>query len=83
MLRHYEQETGQFFDSSRLGEYVQRWVRWVGAGLDYRLEESEGCSQVSRAILFCSNTSSKNKGTDHMHPCKLANTQPEPFTLLR
>ena len=29
----YEQEPGEPFDSSRLGEYVQRWVRWVEAGL--------------------------------------------------
>jgi len=33
--RLYKQETGEFFDSSRLGLYVQRWVRWVGAGLVY------------------------------------------------
>jgi len=31
----YEQETGEFFDSYRLGLYVKRWCRWVGAGLVY------------------------------------------------
>ncbi len=33
-LRLYEQERGKSLDSSRLGEYVQRWFRWVRAGLD-------------------------------------------------
>ncbi len=29
-IRLYEQEPGEPFDSSRLGVYVQRWVRWAG-----------------------------------------------------
>jgi hypothetical protein len=29
----YEQEPGEPCGSTRLGEYVQRWVRWAGAGL--------------------------------------------------
>ena len=32
-IRLYEQEPEEPIDSSRLGEYVQRWFRWVGAGL--------------------------------------------------
>ena len=32
-LRLYEQEPGEPLDSSRLGEYMGRWVRWVRAGL--------------------------------------------------
>ena len=32
-IRLYEQEPGEPFDSSRLGVYVRRWVRWTGAGL--------------------------------------------------
>ena len=34
-IRLYEQEPGESLGSSRLGEYVQRWFRWVGAGFDY------------------------------------------------
>ena len=30
-LRLYEQEPGEPSDSSRLGVYVRRWVRWVSA----------------------------------------------------
>ncbi len=33
-LRLYEQEPEEPVDSSRLGEYVQRWFRWVRAGLE-------------------------------------------------
>ena len=33
-IRLYEQEPEEPIDSSRLGEYVQRWFRWVGAGLE-------------------------------------------------
>src|SRR5207245_7585479 len=32
-LRLYEQEPGEPFASARLGAYVQRWVRWVRAGV--------------------------------------------------
>jgi RNA-directed DNA polymerase len=32
-LRLYEQKPGEPFDPSRLGEYVQRWFRWVRGGL--------------------------------------------------
>ena len=32
-IRLYEQEPGEPFASTRLGVYVQRWVKWVGAGL--------------------------------------------------
>jgi hypothetical protein len=32
-IRLYEQEPGEDFASSRLGLYVQRWFRWVVAGL--------------------------------------------------
>ena len=32
-IRLYEQEPGKPCDSSRLGLYVRRWVRWVCAGL--------------------------------------------------
>ncbi len=30
-IRLYEQEPGEVSASSRLGAYVHRWVRWVGA----------------------------------------------------
>jgi len=33
--RLYEQEPREGFASPQLGLYVKRWVRWVGAGLDY------------------------------------------------
>jgi len=33
-IRLYEQEPGEPLDSSRLGVYVQRWVRWTTSGLD-------------------------------------------------
>ena len=32
-IRLYEQEPGEACASARLGLYVRRWVRWVGAGL--------------------------------------------------
>jgi len=32
----YEQEPGEPYGSYRLGLYVKRWVRWVGAGLNER-----------------------------------------------
>jgi len=34
VIRLYEQEPGESFDSARLGLYVQRWVRctWAGIG---------------------------------------------------
>jgi len=31
--RLYEQEPGEALASTRFGLYVQRWVRWAGAGL--------------------------------------------------
>ena len=36
-LRLYEQEPGEPFDSSQLGVYVQRWVRWAGGGIPDRV----------------------------------------------
>ncbi len=32
-IRLYEQELGEPVGSARLGLYVERWVRWTGAGL--------------------------------------------------
>jgi hypothetical protein len=32
-FRLYEQEPGEALASTRFGLYVQRWVRWAGAGL--------------------------------------------------
>ena len=32
-IRLYEQEPGEACASSRLGLYVEGWVRWTGAGL--------------------------------------------------
>ncbi len=32
-IRLYEQEPGEACASSRLGLYVERWVRWTRAGL--------------------------------------------------
>ena len=32
-IRLYEQEPGEPFDSSRLGQFVQRWVRWATSGV--------------------------------------------------
>ena len=32
-IRIYEQGPEEPCDSTRLGEYIQRWVRWAGAGL--------------------------------------------------
>ncbi len=31
--RLYEQEPGELCDSSRLGVYVKRWLRWVAGGV--------------------------------------------------
>jgi len=33
-IRLYEQGPGEPFDSTRLGEYTKRWVRWAGAGIN-------------------------------------------------
>lgn len=32
-IRLYEQGLGELCDSTQLGKYVKRWVRWAGAGL--------------------------------------------------
>ncbi len=32
-IRLYEQEPGEACASARLGLYVERWVRWAGAGM--------------------------------------------------
>ncbi len=36
-IRLYEQEPREALASARLGSYVQRWVRWAGAGLIYAM----------------------------------------------
>ncbi len=35
MIRLYEQKPGEASASSRLGLYVQRWIRWSKAGLPH------------------------------------------------
>ncbi len=32
-IRLYEREPGEACASARLGSYVQRWIRWAGAGV--------------------------------------------------
>jgi len=41
-LRLYEQEPGEPLDSSRLGAYVRRWVRWAEAGM-HAMPAPSGC----------------------------------------
>ncbi len=49
-IRLYEQEPGEPLGSSRLGEYVQRLVPWVRAGL-----EENGALSMSKAPKVQSN----------------------------
>ncbi len=39
-IRLYEQEPGESCTSSRFGLYVQRWVRWVWAGLGSPIKDT-------------------------------------------
>ena len=54
-LRLYEQEPGESWDSSLLGEYVQRWFRWVRAGVDRKPWQHVGVGrngELSRVVRY-------------------------------
>ena len=47
-IRIYEQGPEEPCDSTRLGEYIQRWVRWAGAGLGNAGPYALMCGAASR-----------------------------------
>jgi hypothetical protein len=50
--RLYEQEPGEPYDSSRLGVYVKRWLRWVGVGLKgLNIFDANGCRVLATKYL--------------------------------
>jgi len=44
-IRLYEQEPGAAFASTRLGLYVQHWIRWARSGLEHFAHEKQGAAQ--------------------------------------
>jgi hypothetical protein len=50
--RLYEQEPGESCDSSRLGQYVQRWTRWARAGLGARPGDGAGAAHKPGSGVF-------------------------------
>ena len=51
-IRLYEQGPGEPCGSTRLGEYVKRWVRWAGAGLGKIVRERDGVIDP-RVVFAC------------------------------
>ena len=44
-IRLYGQEPGAAFASTRLGLYVQHWIRWARSGLEHFAHEKQGAAQ--------------------------------------